>query len=257
MFLTASDGVKIAYDVQGEGPALLLLQGFDEMRQQWQELGYVERLRQHFQVITLDRRGIGESDCPTDPKAYSPEKMLADVYAVADACKAETFLVWGHSFGGTVALHLAAHSKRVKRAVVAGSFFGHIYFKERIEQITSDLRVLDKAWQEGTLRQLGLDNEDVRWVEQRHIPALIACWQALVSWPVIEPREIQCPLFVYAGSDDRRISRPLLERQEDIDDAGILLRIFEHMDHEQEISSVDIVYPPGEAFLLANASNPS
>ncbi|GCE21100.1 alpha/beta fold hydrolase [Dictyobacter kobayashii] len=58
MFLTSTDGTKIAYDVQGEGPLLLLLQGFDEPRQIWHEIGYVERLRQHFRVVTMDRRAL-------------------------------------------------------------------------------------------------------------------------------------------------------------------------------------------------------
>ena len=65
MFLTSPDGTRIAYDVQGNGPALLLLPGLAERRRIWQELGYVDRLCNHFQVITMDRRGMGESDLPT------------------------------------------------------------------------------------------------------------------------------------------------------------------------------------------------
>lgn len=257
MFFTSTDDIRIAYDVQGVGPALLLLQGFDEMRQIWHDLGYVERLSKHFRVITMDRRGIGESDHPSDPKAYSLEKMMADVYAVADACQAPTLLVWGHSFGGTLALQLAAKSARITRAVVAGSFFGQIYFKERIDQITTELRALHKAQQEGQLKALGMDEDDIRWVEERHIPALIACWQALISWPILEnPRDIRCPLYIYSGTNDRRITKPLLARQDDIDDAGILLRIFDQLDHSQEISAVDIVYQPAESFLL-EAANPA
>lgn len=249
MFLTSTDGTKIAYDVQGEGPLLLLLQGFDEMRKVWHETGYVERLRHHFRVVTMDRRGIGESDRPLDPKSYHVEQMLADICAVADACGAEEFLVWGHSFGGTLALLLSSRSSRVKRAVVAGSFFGRIYFEERINQITSELRIIYKAQQEGTLKQLGFDNEDMLWVEQRTIPALIACWQATVAWPIVRPDEIRYPLYIYAGSDDQRITKPLLERQEEIDAQGITLRIFDHLDHAQEISEIDIVYPAAETFL--------
>ncbi|GCE21099.1 hypothetical protein [Dictyobacter kobayashii] len=71
-----------------------------------------------------------------------------------------------------------------------------------------------KAQQEGTLKQLGFDNEDVRWIEQRSLPALMACWQATVSWPVVQPHEIRCPLYIYSGSDDRRDhSKHLLAHQ--------------------------------------------
>ncbi len=39
MFITSPDNVRIAYDIQGKGPALLLLQGFQEKRQLWHEVG--------------------------------------------------------------------------------------------------------------------------------------------------------------------------------------------------------------------------
>jgi pimeloyl-ACP methyl ester carboxylesterase len=96
MFLTSSDGTRIAYDVQGHGPALLLLPGLTERREIWQELGYVDRLCQHFQVMTMDRRGMGESDLPTEPGAYTVEKLLDDIYCVADVnygCQACTIPV--------------------------------------------------------------------------------------------------------------------------------------------------------------------
>ena len=106
MFLISSDGTRIAYDVQGEGSALFLLPGFAESRQIWHEIGYVDRLCHHFRVITMDRRGMGESDLPIEPNAYTIEKLLGDICCVADACGAEHFLMWGHSFGGSQTLQL-------------------------------------------------------------------------------------------------------------------------------------------------------
>ncbi|HZU69535.1 MAG TPA: alpha/beta hydrolase [Ktedonobacteraceae bacterium] len=218
-------------------------------RQIWQELGYVDRLCQHFQVMTMDRRGMGESDLPTEPGAYTVEKLLDDIYRVADACGAQHFLMWGHSFGGSQTLHLAARSNRITRAVVAGSFFGRVYPEERIEPIVAELQHILAAQREGNLASLDMEPEEQTLVEQRNIPALIACWQALVSWPVVEPDEVRCPLLVYAGSRDDRVVKPLLERQHEMEKAGISLHIFEHLDHEQELSERDIVFPPAFAFL--------
>lgn len=82
MFAISFDGMRIAYDKQGNGPALLLLQGFEATRHIWQELGYIEPLSQEFTVITMDRRGIGESDMPTNPAAYSVERVLGDLEPV-------------------------------------------------------------------------------------------------------------------------------------------------------------------------------
>lgn len=249
MFLTSSDGTRLAYDVQGEGPALLLLSGFAESRQIWHDLGYVNRLRPHFQVITIDRRGMGESDQPTEPDAYALANMLDDICCIADACNAEHFLLWGHSFGGSQVLQLAAQSQRVVRAVVAGSFFGRVYPEERIGPIIAELKEILAAQKEKRIEHLGLTDEELAWLEQRNIPAMIACWQALISWPVVEPRDICCPLLVYAGTDDHRVVEPLLERQEEIEVAAISLQIFDHLDHEQELREIDIVYPSVLAFL--------
>jgi hypothetical protein len=54
---------------------------------------------------------------------------------------------------------------------------------------------------------------------------------------------------MYAGSDDDRVAKPLLERQQEIEAAGIVLRIFDHVDHEQELSQIDVVFPSAFAFL--------
>ncbi|MBA2392072.1 MAG: alpha/beta fold hydrolase [Ktedonobacteraceae bacterium] len=249
MFLTSSDGTRIAYDVQGKGPTLLLLPGFAESRRIWYGLGYVEQLLRYFQVITMDRRGMGESDLPTEPSAYAIEKMLDDICSVADVCGAERFSIWGHSFGGSQALQLAARSNRISRAIVAGSFFGNVYPDERIRPMVAELQKVLTLQGEGQLERLGIDPEEQAWFEQRSLPAMIACWQALVSWPVVDPREVRCPLFVYAGSGDGRVAQPLLERHQEIEAAGISLRIFDNLDHEQELSQRDIVFPSAFTFL--------
>jgi pimeloyl-ACP methyl ester carboxylesterase len=249
MLLTSSDGTRIAYDMQGKGPALLLLPGLAEQRKIWHVLGYVDRLCSDFQVITFDRRGMGESDAPTDPEAYSLEKMLDDIYRVADACHAEHFLLWGHSFGGSQVLQLAARSRRVTRAVVAGSFFGRVYPEERVGPIVEELQELLAAQQEGRLEQLGLSSEEMAWMEQRNIAAMIACWQASIAWPPVEPQDILCPILIYAGIEDHRVVEPLIAREKEIEAAGITLKIFQHLDHEQEIREKEVVFPTASAFL--------
>ncbi len=52
-YVLACDGLRIAYDVAGKGPALLLLHGFNNDRTMWHEHGYVERLHDQFTVITI------------------------------------------------------------------------------------------------------------------------------------------------------------------------------------------------------------
>ena len=61
----------------------------------------------HFQVISFDARGNGESDKPTDPDDYALDRMVSDVLAVADACEAEKLHYLGWSLGGKVGWGLA------------------------------------------------------------------------------------------------------------------------------------------------------
>ena len=61
-FVTSKDGTRIAYDVAGSGPAVILLHGGGQNRQAWHGTGYVDRLAKEFTVITIDIRGNGESD---------------------------------------------------------------------------------------------------------------------------------------------------------------------------------------------------
>ncbi|GHO72167.1 hypothetical protein KSC_110590 [Ktedonobacter sp. SOSP1-52] len=249
MFTTSPDGVRIAYERQGHGPALLLLQGFEATRHIWHKLGYVEPLSQEFTVITMDRRGIGESDMPTDPAAYSIERVLGDVEAVLQACEVRRYKVWGHSFGGSTALQLATRSSQVERAVIAGSFFGRVYPQERIDEIVNWFESYLEAKAKGTLAELGFDAEEDIYLSQMNLPAQIACWRALVHWPIARPQNIHCPLLVYVGEADERVATPLKESRQEIEQAGVQLRFFENLDHQQEITEREILLEPVLSFL--------
>ena len=71
--------VRIHYQVEGEGPALVLQHGFTESLVDWYESGYVEALRPDYRLILIDARGHGASDKPHDPDAYVLNRRVADV----------------------------------------------------------------------------------------------------------------------------------------------------------------------------------
>ena len=127
-FSVSPDETRIAYDITGNGSALVLLHGAGKTRRDWHKQGYVARLKQDFAVITVDLRGTGESDCPpasADCAAeYAIEKICADLYAVAEACQVQNFAVWGYSLGGMVARYLGAWSDRVTAIAMVGAPFG-------------------------------------------------------------------------------------------------------------------------------------
>ena len=123
-FAKSTDGTRIAYDVTGSGPVVILLHGGGMTRRSWHEAGYVARLAKEFTVVTLDIRGNGESDKPATIEAFAPARLNQDVLAVANAVKAERFAIWGFSYGANVGRYLAAVSDRVRGMVYIGIQFG-------------------------------------------------------------------------------------------------------------------------------------
>jgi 3-oxoadipate enol-lactonase len=113
--------VAIAYDVRGQGPPLVLIQGLGVGRWGWEPV--VDRLARRFRVITIDNRGIGASDAPRG--SYSTRVMAEDVVAVMDDAGVASAGVVGTSLGGMVAQELAlAHPERVDRLVLVATIPG-------------------------------------------------------------------------------------------------------------------------------------
>jgi 3-oxoadipate enol-lactonase len=106
------DGARLAYAIEGAGPDLVLVHaGVADMRM-WEPL--VERLADRFRTVRFDMRGSGAT-------TYEPVECsdAGDVAALMDGLGIERAIVAGASFGGKVALELAAtHPERVERLVL-------------------------------------------------------------------------------------------------------------------------------------------
>ena len=116
------DGVKIHYEIFGEGQrTLLLLPTWSIIHSRhWKcQVPYFAR---QYRVITFDGRGNGLSDRPLEPAAYADDEFAADAIAVMDATGTERAIVAGVSAGSRWALLLAAeHPERVEAAVFIGA----------------------------------------------------------------------------------------------------------------------------------------
>jgi pimeloyl-ACP methyl ester carboxylesterase len=93
------DGVRVLYEVHGEGePTLLLLPTWSIIHSRhWK--AQVPYLARHFRVVTFDGRGNGGSDRPKDPEAYREEEFAADALAVMDATGTERAILVSLSIG--------------------------------------------------------------------------------------------------------------------------------------------------------------
>jgi pimeloyl-ACP methyl ester carboxylesterase len=95
-------GVKIHYEVEGEGPSLALMTGLAGTLDDWRFFGYSQVLSKEYRLILIDPRGRGASDKPHDATAYVPKVLLGDVVAILDALKIEKAHYFGYSWGGFI-----------------------------------------------------------------------------------------------------------------------------------------------------------
>jgi 3-oxoadipate enol-lactonase len=112
------DDARLAYDVEGEGPPLLLVQGLGYGRSGW---GPAPRLlAARHRVVSYDSRGFGESDATPGP--YTTKQLAADAVAVLDAAGVEQADVIGISLGGMVAQEFVLLAPdRVRRLVLVAT----------------------------------------------------------------------------------------------------------------------------------------
>jgi len=122
-FVTAPDGVRIAYEIAGEGEPVVLVHGFAASRvQNWRAPGWYETLNgAGYRVIALDCRGHGESDKPHDPASYGHDVMARDVVSVMGAAGVGRALLMGYSMGGFISMHLLLkHPELFGKVVIGG-----------------------------------------------------------------------------------------------------------------------------------------
>jgi pimeloyl-ACP methyl ester carboxylesterase len=107
-------GVRIGYEVFGEGAETLLFMPTWSIIHSRTWKGQIPYFSRHFRVVTFDGRGSGRSDRPTDPASYREEEFAADALRVMDATETDRALVVSLSMGAIRSLMLAAeHPDRV------------------------------------------------------------------------------------------------------------------------------------------------
>lgn len=99
------NAIRIAYEVQGEGPPLLLLHGFPQTRAMWARIAPM--LATRFTVVTADLRGYGDSFKPATMEEMSFRHMGADMVALMRHLGHDRFHVVGHDRGARTAHRMA------------------------------------------------------------------------------------------------------------------------------------------------------
>jgi pimeloyl-ACP methyl ester carboxylesterase len=61
--------------------------------------GYVDALKDDYQLILVDMRGHGQSDKPADPAAYAAETQVGDIVTILDELGIDKAHFYGYSLG--------------------------------------------------------------------------------------------------------------------------------------------------------------
>lgn len=162
--ITLPSGIEL--DVWDEGPrdapALIFLHGFPESHRTWRH--QIAHLSGRFRCVAPDQRGYRGSSNPQDAASYTPDKLISDVFQLADALGIGTFTICGHDWGGAIAWGVALTgqmSGRVERAVIANAphpvKFSELLWQSPAQRAASQyFRLFRDTTQDPMVREHGL-----------------------------------------------------------------------------------------------------
>lgn len=129
-----SSGVTLNVAIAGpdDAPPVVLLHGFPESHRTWRGIALL--LADRFRLIMPDQRGYGGSGRPQAVDDYKTDKLVDDVFALADALGIARFALVGHDWGGAVAWAAARRNDpRLERLAIVNSPHPAIFQKSLIE----------------------------------------------------------------------------------------------------------------------------
>jgi non-heme chloroperoxidase len=98
-YFTTSDGVRLHYQVSGNGKPLVILPGYGQDATKFAPI--YKALETQFTIYCLDYRWHGKSDVPA--YGYHIERFAKDAKEMIEDAKIDTFHLFGHSMGNSVA----------------------------------------------------------------------------------------------------------------------------------------------------------
>ena len=177
--ITSHDGTTIAYDVFGNGPVLILVNGTMGSRV-WGPNRLAQLLKSDFSVYDYDRRGRGDS---TDNVHYSVQKEIQDIETLIQTAGGLAY-VCGLSSGAALAMQAAVQlgpRKITKLVMYEGPYTVDASIRKRWENYGVSLKMAAQKKDRDTLVVAFLEfmqtpQEEITRMRQDH-----ATWQKLRS----------------------------------------------------------------------------
>ncbi len=173
-----------------DAPALIFLHGFPESHRTWRH--QIEHFSGTFRCVAPDQRGYRGSSKPQEVEAYTPDKLIGDIFLLADALGIEKFTIVGHDWGGAIAWGIAIGGQhtRVERAIIANAphpaiFQKLLYTNPQQREASQYMRGFRDPANDALVREHGLVGillQEVKWdrpsaMEPEEREALLRDWQ--------------------------------------------------------------------------------
>src|SRR4051812_48473220 len=235
--------VKLHYVEAGDGPLVVLLHGFPEFWYGWRQQ-IAPLVEAGLRVVAPDLRGYNLSSQPDGYAAYTADKLAGDIRGLIRELGAESAMVVGHDWGGTVAWTLAAnhpevvdrlailnaaHPRRLNeglrspRQLLRSWYFFYFQLPKLPERRARRRhwrffkRFLRDARPPYTAEEI--DRYAEAWPQPRAAKAMLDSYRAAVRLSSKQPAlgPISAPPLVIWGRGDRYLGRKLAEpHQEDV-----------------------------------------
>ena len=223
--VTLASGIEL--DVVDVGPraapTLIFLHGFPESHRAWRH--QIAHFSDRFRCIAPDQRGYRGSSKPPEVSAYTPDKLIGDVFQLADALGVGRFTIIGHDWGGAIAWGVALTgqaSARVGRALIANAphpaIFQKLLWTDPVQRASSQyMRTFRDTANDHLVREHGLagillkafgDRLSSPAMEDDERTALLADWEdreaaiGMLNWYRASPMDVppvDAPLTVPEG----------------------------------------------------------
>jgi pimeloyl-ACP methyl ester carboxylesterase len=195
------NGVKLHYEIAGQGQPVVFLHGLIGSTNDW--VSQKEFLSVKYKVVAIDLRGHGKSEVPKTQSEYSIPIFVEDVLGIIDLLGIKKCCLVGHSIGGFIALQFALlHQDRLASLVLVNTSSG------KFERNPSSTYILSQKIIDMTRLQ-GITYHFERKMSFRNMvmtsaAGYIHSLKAVAKWQPITTRlsEIKVPTLIYWGDED-------------------------------------------------------
>jgi alpha/beta hydrolase fold len=252
------DGSTLEIEVHGKGPALLLpvnptpIEGpqADELRKYGADpvLGrsLINGVSDVFRVVAFDYEGhVLRTPKPT---TLTPDNVVADLLAVADAAQADRFAYYGYSWLGMIGLQLAIRTPRLLALTIGGFPPIDGPYAEMLRVTTAADRMA------GDAQSAEHDEWSTAGMSKGQTQQFVTLYQALQGFDDHATQaQITCPRLCFVGSADEiqygenwgnpfvSLAGPIVRERTQLEALGWEVRVLDELDHMRAMQAAQVL----------------